>query len=284
MSNQLAVVEGGKRQTTQMPIIVPETIDDAYRIATAVIQSGLNPPGLKNAQSVMIVIMHGLEIGMKPMQALQNIGVINNKPAIFGDALPALVKGSGICKYIKEWIDGEGDERIAWCETHRAREPEPVRVKFSVTDAKKAKLWGKSGPWSLYQDRMLQMRARSFCLRDVYPDVLSGIGVYEEVRDFIKVEDISEIGDDGQSDKVGRLKPPTPPEPSAQSAPIDVEVSHVESEQSIVDEFVDLISGHESASDIADQLQQYKDSNPDIDDLHTNLDEVARERVEKIVG
>ena len=35
-----------------------------------------------------------------------------------------------------------------------------------------------------YRDRMLQMRARSFCLRDQFADVLKGMPVAEEVMDI----------------------------------------------------------------------------------------------------
>jgi hypothetical protein len=34
-----------------------------------------------------------------------------------------------------------------------------------------------------YPNRMLQLRARSFALRDAFPDALKGIGIAEEVRD-----------------------------------------------------------------------------------------------------
>jgi hypothetical protein len=45
-------------------------------------------------------------------------------------------------------------------------------------------LKGKQGPWTNYPKRMLQMRARSWCLRDVYPDVLRGVHVAEEAQDM----------------------------------------------------------------------------------------------------
>ena len=35
--------------------------------------------------------------------------------------------------------------------------------------------------WCKYPKRMLQMRARAFCLRDAFPDVLRGLYVAEEV-------------------------------------------------------------------------------------------------------
>ena len=44
-------------------------------------------------------------------------------------------------------------------------------------------MFGKQGPWQQYPKRMRQMRARAFALRDVFPDVLRGLPVAEEIMD-----------------------------------------------------------------------------------------------------
>jgi hypothetical protein len=53
-----------------------------------------------------------------------------------------------------------------------------------VEDAKRASLWGKSGPWTQYPKRMLQLRARGFALRDAFPDILRGLVTAEEAQDY----------------------------------------------------------------------------------------------------
>src|SRR3546814_15720497 len=53
-----------------------------------------------------------------------------------------------------------------------------------MDDAKKAGRAGKQGPWSQYPQRMRQMRARAWAMRDGFAEVLKGIGIAEEVRDF----------------------------------------------------------------------------------------------------
>lgn len=181
--------------------IVPTTIEEVFRLAGAVHAAGLAPYGLETPEKLTIAIMTGLEVGLPPMQAVQSIAVINNRPTIWGDGLIAVVRKSPLCRFVKEWIDGEGDGMVAHCETMRAGEDEPVRRSFAVTDARKAGLWqteakvtkqGKNGPytkdndspWYRYPKRMLQMRARALCLRDVYPDVLRGLQVREEVEDY----------------------------------------------------------------------------------------------------
>jgi hypothetical protein len=71
--------------------------------------------------------------------------------------------------------------------------------RFSVADAKRAGLWGKSGPWTQYPRRMLQLRARGFALRDAFPDVLKGLVTAEEAQDYPATEAAKEAA-----------KPPTP--------------------------------------------------------------------------
>ncbi|MBX7147365.1 MAG: hypothetical protein K1X44_08690, partial [Alphaproteobacteria bacterium] len=50
------------------------------------------------------------------------------------------------------------------------------------------------GPWTQYPDRMLQMRARSFALRDVFPDILLGLSyAVEELKDITPAEEVKPV-------------------------------------------------------------------------------------------
>jgi hypothetical protein len=161
------------------------SLDDLKRFALMISKSDLVPRQFQDRPAnVLLAVEHGAELGLSPIQSLQSICVISGRPAIFGDAALALVRASGLCESITEAIEGAGDERAATCTTHRVGEQAAVVRMFSVADAKRAKLWGKTGPWSTYPDRMLQLRARAFALRDAYPDVLCGVGVVEEQRDI----------------------------------------------------------------------------------------------------
>lgn len=59
----------------------------------------------------------------------------------------------------------------------------PRTVRFTMLDARKAKLIGKAGPWTDYPERMLMWRARSWACRDEFGDVLCGLGFFEEASD-----------------------------------------------------------------------------------------------------
>jgi len=125
--------------------------------------------------------MAGAELGFAPFQAMQSFAVINGKPNIWGDALPALLWSRGF--KIKEWFDDEDAPKKAFCRITRP-DGEEIERTFSLEDARKAALLGKQGPWQQYQKRMLQMRARAFAARDGAADVLRGMHVAEEVQDY----------------------------------------------------------------------------------------------------
>jgi hypothetical protein len=94
------------------------------------------------------------------------------------------VQSSPVCEYVREYTEGEGDALVAVCEAKRRGYPAPTVVRFSVADAKKAGLWGKSGPWQQYPGRMMTLRARGFALRNAFADALRGLITAEEAQDY----------------------------------------------------------------------------------------------------
>lgn len=161
--------------------LAPQSFEDAVRFADLVCKSDLVPKDYKNNPgNVLVAVQMGAEIGLAPLQAIQNIAVINGRPSVWGDAALALVRASSLCEYVTEKVDNG----TATCVAKRRGESEPIVRTFSEADAKRAGLWGKQGPWTQYPQRMLQLRARAFALRDGFPDVLRGLSVAEEVRDY----------------------------------------------------------------------------------------------------
>ncbi len=157
------------------------SLAQAMEYAKLISESDLAPKDYKGKPgNVLIAIQFGMEVGLKPLQAIQNIAVINGRPSVWGDAMIAMVQSHPICEYIKE----RSKDGIAYCTVKRRGEDE-YTYQFSKEDAKTAGLLGKPGPWTQYPDRMLQMRARGFALRDKFSDVLKGIVMREEVEDYV---------------------------------------------------------------------------------------------------
>ena len=161
------------------------TFDDAYRFAKVVAGTEFAPKDFRGKpEACMLAIQAGSEVGLSPMQSLQSIAVINGRPSIWGDAAMALVQASPVCEFVREYTEGDGDNLVAVCEAKRRGYPAPTVVRFSVADAKKAGLWGKSGPWQQYPARMLALRARGFALRNAFADALRGLITAEEAQDY----------------------------------------------------------------------------------------------------
>lgn len=169
-------------------------MDELVRFSVAVKGSGLAPKGIETEQAIAVAIQMGLEVGLSPMAALQNIAVINGRPSIWGDAQLAVCRATGELEAFEEWYEAGGkrvdrnpqafgDDASAVCKVKRRGYPAVEQV-FSVADAKRAGLWGKQGPWSQYPARMLRFRARSFALRDQFGDALKGLLSTEEVQDI----------------------------------------------------------------------------------------------------
>ncbi len=174
---QLKVPENLDERFTMIPKDFREAIEFAKFLSTA----DMIPKAFKGKPAdILLAVQMGVDVGLSPPQALQNIAVINGRPLMWGDAVLGVCRGSSV-------FDGERfletlptpDNPVAVCQASRKGEPPVVRT-FSQEDAEKAGLWKKEGPWQTYPMRMLQMRARAFALRDAFPDVLKGIKIRED--------------------------------------------------------------------------------------------------------
>ncbi len=182
------------RRTPRAFSLMPESLGDAMEMGKMIAASDFAPKDYKNKPgNVVIAIQMGADLGLKPMQSLQNIAVINGRPSIYGDAALALVLGADILEDFSETYEGtEGtDQFTAVCVAKRKGMATAVRRTFSIADAKAANLWGKQGPWTQYWKRMLLFRARGFTLRDVGSDVLMGLILAEEAMDYPSVIDVT---------------------------------------------------------------------------------------------
>ena len=164
--------------------LAPRTFDEAVRFSKMLADSDLAPKDFKGRPAnVLIAIQMGAEVGLAPMAAIQNIAVINGRPSLWGDAALAVVQAHRDFESIKEYSEGQGENKIAICEIKR-KGHDLHAIRFGISDAKKAGLWGKAGPWTQYPDRMLQMRARGFAIRDKFADALRGLNIGEESMDL----------------------------------------------------------------------------------------------------
>lgn len=193
-SQALAIAEGKEAPKTSISLgvggtIKMVTVDELMRLCRWIVNSKMAPKGIESPEAALMIIQHGAEVGLQPMQALRGIAFINGRPSVFGDAALAICMAHPAFEDKSETYNAE--TQTARCMMKRKGQTEVVRT-FSVDDAKRANLWGKTGPWSLYPQRMLTMRARSWAMRDAFPDALAGLSIAEEVQDIKPIAKINQ--------------------------------------------------------------------------------------------
>ena len=179
---------------SKLTILEPKSLTEAMEFSEVLSKSGMVPDHFKGKPAnILVAIQWGYELGLAPMQALQNISVIGQgRPSIWGDAMLALVKVHPMFRGIHEQLEGD----TAVCEVKREMangEIETTRATFSIAEAQKAGLTNKKGPWQSYPNRMLKLRARGFALRDAFPDAIKGLITTEEAMDYPDAENQSSV-------------------------------------------------------------------------------------------
>ena len=160
-------------------------IDGMFRAADCYLQSGFAPRGFNTAQQLVICWARAAELGIRPMQALEGMSVINNRLGIGGDMALALVRAKGmLLQSPKVSYAGQDDSLTCTVELHRKGDEEPRAYTYSVAQAKRARIYERSEPWKGYPERMTYYRALGFGLRDLFGDVLKGMTTTEELHDY----------------------------------------------------------------------------------------------------
>jgi hypothetical protein len=152
------------------------------KFAEMVAASDFVPKDYKGkAGNCLVGMQYGAELGLPPLQALQNIAVINGKPGVYGDLGKALLYSKGF--KIEERDAKEVEAKAeAWCKVTRPDGSVTERT-FSKAMAVAANLWGNN-TWKSYPYRMMAWRAFWWAARDGAADVLKGIWGIEELQDY----------------------------------------------------------------------------------------------------
>jgi len=194
------------RKSEVLPAIVADergllrgtNLDQEYRLAKAYCMSGLMPKGLNTPEKVLVGLQLCRELNLPPVTSLGKIMVFNGTPAIFGDLPPAVVFKSGKAEYILDsFEDKDGQPYAAVCRAKRKGMDMEITRRFTIDDAKRAGLMSKE-PWQKYPRRMLQCRARAWVLKDLFPDVLSGVAIAEYDLN-VTVENGQIVGESGET-------------------------------------------------------------------------------------
>lgn len=150
--------------TLSQQLCKTEFVPDAYR---------------DRPQATQAAILYGRELGIGPLQSLQQVQVIKGKPSASPELMRALIQQQGHTIFREDYSD-----------THvtlygkRADTGAEDRVTWTLDDANRAGLTGNS-TWKKYPRAMLMARATSELARALFSDVISGLSYTpEEAENF----------------------------------------------------------------------------------------------------
>lgn len=183
--------------------LIPTSIGEVQTLATALARSEVIPKALRQRpDDVFVVIMTGLELGLSPLQAVNNISIISGNLSLKANLQLAIVRQSGLLAYWDEGFDDtakNADDWFGWAEVSRQGivdpdDPKKLKVfrrEFGVRHAKRVRTYENNRDITLDQksnyqnwpDRMYPYRARSWVLEAVFGDVLKGLPATEGLVD-----------------------------------------------------------------------------------------------------
>lgn len=244
-----AVIETKPNENANGFTYLPATFDKACEWSDYISRSGLVPDAFRTpkgapedaskGRDVYLACARGAELGMKPLQSLMNIAVVNGRTTLSTDAKKALCMQYGDIKSVYDDSDGVPK----WTCTATRKGHSDVVITFSAQDAViaglmscewvatpdgKVRVWkGRSNAWVHYWKRMLLKRAMSWCCDEAFPDVLSGFGTTEDYSDMDAPAATTESVMQSMTAPVSKVEETKAPEPVEVEAEIE-EVKTVE--------------------------------------------------------
>jgi hypothetical protein len=210
------------------PRIHPSDMDSMVRLASLFCKTAVAPAAYRNRpEDTLVALLFGNALGLAPPQSLVSIQVIQGRPSLTCDAMLAIVRSSPVFEDLIETVENPGtDKAVAIC-TAKRRGCSPVTYRYGVADARRAGLWGK-GTWSAHPDRMLRLRARTFALRDLFADLLSGITSSEEAAEIASSEPVPVAARTVTIDAEPVEAAADAPQPVAEAAAVAIEAATTE--------------------------------------------------------
>lgn len=158
-------------------------IGPVSQLAEQVANTDFVPTALRGKPAaVAAAILFGRELEMPPMQALNQVHVIEGRPSLSAEHMRAMVLAAG------HIVRVSGDAGQATAVGRRllpdGTYDEPVTVTWTLAQARYAGLvTEKRKNWLKYPRAMLKARATAELCRDLFPDITHGLDSVEEAED-----------------------------------------------------------------------------------------------------
>lgn len=155
----------------------PTGFGTAWTLAKCVHSSRLF--AVESPEQAMMAIMAGREMGISSIAALRGFHFIKGRLCMSAQLMASLILKSGKAEY---WELVESTNKTATYATKRVGGRNEQRKTFTVDDAKMAQLVKSDGNWQKYPAAMCEARAASALARVVYPDLLMGVYLPDEME------------------------------------------------------------------------------------------------------
>ncbi len=171
--------------------------DQRLRVAGVLLKSGFLPKAYETPEQVLSVMLTAHELNIPPMMALRTIDIIQNQPTLSPELMLALIRRSGQLEDMHIQDDGRT------CHVTMKRKGEQAHTEsFGMDNAEKMltseyrnnqrvtiKLSEKHN-WKSMPETMRKWRAVGACARIVFPDVLGGMYLREEVEEIPQTDEV----------------------------------------------------------------------------------------------
>lgn len=152
---------------------------EQFQMASTLSKSGILGKNLDTPEKLFLLLQQGKELGLQPMQSLNNIYVVNGKTAISSKMMLSLAIRAGI-KY--EFVTWTAEK----CEIIFTRGDWSMNFDYTIDEARLAGLLSKDN-WRAYPKEMLKSRCISRGLSLIAPDVIGGLYEESELVDAMNV-------------------------------------------------------------------------------------------------
>lgn len=184
-------------------------------------EKGLKPLAGKSKEMVLAVVQKGWELGLTPMEALENVYVVDNSLYVNSFIMRSNAQKNGVKIERVE----EGPEHCTVRITRPDMPNAPFEYTYTLAQARQAGVVRQGGNWEKYPDRMLFARATRNCLRDHCADLIG-------TADYREPEEIEDLESPVRPRVVAQDGEPVP-DPTVREPKIDPDV---------VDEIHDLLT------------------------------------------
>lgn len=189
-------------RNTETSILSPVQYNQSKIVAKDFFESGALPKHIQNETQAFVTIITGAEMGLKPMEAIQGLYIINGIITLWGKAVPRQLKKHG---WKHKFTDEDQDHCtvVVWKGKSYVKpddEDEQYEETFYYKDAVESKYtqdsYGKQKVgWLPGQNRKLKMRYNvlSALIKTYIPDVLGeAADIAEVAQDFIEGEVVNQ--------------------------------------------------------------------------------------------